>query len=50
MAIINGVSLGIRTPVYIALISESENANTATFSFSVFYTATLIGSLLGTTP
>ncbi len=50
MMVMNGVSLGIRTPAYIALISESENANRVTFSFSVFYTATLIGSLLGTIP
>ncbi len=50
MLIINGVSLGIRVPAYSALISESENANRVTFSFSVFYTATLIGSLLGTMP
>ena len=50
MLVTNGVSLGIRVPAYSALISESENANRVTFSFSVFYTATLIGSLLGTMP
>lgn len=50
MMVMNGVSLGIRTPVYSALISESENTDRVTFSFSVFYTATLIGALLGTMP